>query len=87
VVHHLGGGAFAIRQGKWKLITQLGSGGWTKPASEEPAAGGPKGQVYDMEQDISERRNLWLEQPEVVKHLTALLEEYRKEGRSTPLRS
>jgi arylsulfatase A len=87
VVHHSGGGAFAIRQGKWKLITQLGSGGWTKPGSAKPEPGGPRGQLYDMEADLSERKNLWLDQPEVVKHLTSLLEKYKREGRSTPLRA
>lgn len=82
VVHHSGNGVFAIRQGKWKLITHLGSGGWTKPTTEKPVPGGPKGQLYDMSQDISERRNLWLEHPDVVKSLTALLERFKTEGRS-----
>ena len=82
VVHHSGNGVFAIRQGKWKLITHLGSGGWTKPTTEKPVPGGPNGQLYDMSQDISERRNLWLEHPDVVERLTALLERYKTEGRS-----
>jgi len=84
VVHHSGNGVFAIRQGKWKLVTHLGSGGWTSPKSQKPEPGGPKGQLYDMSQDISERRNLWLEHPEVVERLTALLERYKSEGRSAP---
>jgi len=86
VVHHSGNGVFAIRQGKWKLITQLGSGGWTKPGSMKPEPGGPRGQLYDMEADLSEQRNLWLERPEIVERLTALLEKYKAEGRSVPLR-
>jgi hypothetical protein len=87
VVHHSGNGVFAIRQGKWKLITHLGSGGWTAPKSEKPKPDGPKGQLYDMSQDVSERRNLWLEHPDIVERLTALLERYKAEGRSTPLTS
>ena len=84
VVHHAISGAFAIRQGKWKLITQLGSGGWTEPKNEKPEPGGPEGQLYDMETDIVEQHNLWLEQPDVVERLTALLHKYQKAGRSAP---
>ena len=44
----------------------------------------PSLQLYDMTADISERRNLQAEHPEVVKQLTALLEKYVADGRSTP---
>lgn len=86
VVHHSGSGAFAIRQGKWKLIVKLGSGGWTDPKNGKPEPGGPEGQLYDMEVDIAEQRNLWLERPDVVKKLTGLLEKYQNEGRSAPFK-
>ena len=86
VVHHSGSGKFAIRQGRWKLITCLGSGGWSAPKSVKPKPDGPKGQLYDMQSDISERRNLWMERPDVVQRLTCLLEKYKADGRSTPLR-
>ena len=84
VVHHSGSGFFAIRQGKWKLVTRLGSGGWTKPRSAKPKPGGPKGQLYDMEDDLAEQHNLWLERPDIVERLTTLLEKYQAEGRSAP---
>jgi len=84
VVHHSGSGVFAIRQGKWKLITRLGSGGWTKPRSAKPKPDGPKGQLYDMENDLAEQHNLWLERPDIVERLTRLLEKYQAEGRSAP---
>ncbi len=87
VVHHSGNGIFAIRQGRWKLITHLGSGGWTQPRNEKPQPGGPKGQLYDMEADLAEQRNLWLDQPDIVRRLTALLDKYKAEGRSTPSRA
>ena len=86
VVHHSGNGAFAIRQGKWKLITQLGSGGWTEPKNGKPKPGGPEGQLYDMETDIKEEHNLWLERPDIVEKLTGLLEKYKNEGRSAPIK-
>jgi arylsulfatase A-like enzyme len=87
VVHHSGNGVFAIRQGTWKLITHLGSGGWTKPVSVKPEPGGPQGQLYSMDTDLSEQRNLWLERPDIVNRLTALLEKYKADGRSVPYRS
>ena len=37
-----------------------------------------------MAQDVGERRNLAAEKPELVKKLTALLEKYVADGRSTP---
>ncbi|HEO71845.1 MAG TPA: hypothetical protein ENN80_11335, partial [Candidatus Hydrogenedentes bacterium] len=86
VVHHSGNGSFAIRQGTWKLIMSLGSGGWTAPKDPEVPPGGPRGQLYDMERDLAEEHNLWLERPDVVARLTALLEEYKAQGRSAPLR-
>jgi hypothetical protein len=43
----------------------------------------PAVQLYDMTQDIGERRNLAAEQTEVVDRLTALLQGYIDRGRST----
>jgi arylsulfatase A-like enzyme len=71
-----------IRMGRWKLITHLGSGGFSEPRREEPAEGGPRGQLYDMEWDIGETRNLWGEKPEIVQKLSAELERVKKAGRS-----
>jgi arylsulfatase A-like enzyme len=81
-VHHSIEGMFAIRAGRWKLIAGRGSGGWTGGGEEDPAPG----QLYDMVEDTAEERNLWQERPEVVARLTALLDRYRTEGRSAPIR-
>ena len=83
IVHHSVDGSLAIRQGKWKMIPQLGSGGWTKPTNPEPNANEPNGQLYDIEADQKETNNLWNEHLEVVEQLQALLEKYRSEDRST----
>lgn len=83
-VHHSGDGVFAIRQGKWKAIFHLGSGGFSQPKRETAVAGGPTGQLYDLVDDPSETRNLWIEKPEVVERLSDLLERYQREGRSRP---
>ena len=83
-VHHSGDGMFAIRQGKWKAIFHLGSGGFSQPKTEKPVPGGPTGQLYELDADPAESRNLWLETPDVVASLTALLSRYQAEGRSRP---
>ncbi|WP_166830644.1 sulfatase family protein [Thalassoroseus pseudoceratinae] len=77
-VHHSLWGAFAIRQGPWKLILQRGSGGFTFPRRIDPQkAGGPPGQLYNLEEDPSETKNVWKEHPEVVEQLTTHLEQIR----------
>lgn len=84
VVHHSGDGTFGIRQGPWKLAMALGSHGFSTPVAEKAKADGPQGQLYNLEDDPQEEKNLWLEKPEVVKRLTTLLEKYQREGRSRP---
>lgn len=85
LVHHSINGKFSIRQGNWKLEFCPGSGGWMAP--RDPAAiqqGLPGMQLYDLAVDIGEQKNLIAENPEVVARLTALLEKYVADGRSTP---
>jgi arylsulfatase A-like enzyme len=82
LVHHSGGGMFAIRQGDWKLIEGLGSGGFTPPHSVKPQPDGPKGQLYNLAKDPQEKQNLYDKHPEQVKRLGELLEKYRKQGYS-----
>lgn len=62
-------GAMVIRSGDWKLIDRLGSGGFTKPSTLEPASGDPEGQLYHIAEDPGETNNLYLERPEVVARL------------------
>jgi len=86
VVHHSSRGYFAIRQGKWKLILCQGSGG--NRYKEGPNAikpDDPPGQLYNMAEDYRERRNLYLEHPDIVARLTNLLEKYKRQGYSRPL--
>jgi len=73
----------AVRRGRWKLIGQLGSGGFiSKPSKIKPEPGGPKGQLYNLAEDIGEQNNLWKERPEKVRELSELLEKLKKRGRS-----
>ena len=83
-VHHSGNGLFCVRQGPWKLILGLGSGGFSRPSRVKPEPGGPRGQLYNLADDTAEAVNLYQKHPEVVARLTALLEKYKKEGRSRP---
>jgi len=74
VVHHSGSGVFAIRRGPWKLIPEQAS-------PDQPGLVRP-GELYNLEEDISESRNLIGEHPALVGELSALLEKYRWEGHS-----
>ncbi|MCE9547831.1 MAG: arylsulfatase, partial [Planctomycetia bacterium] len=83
-VHHSLIGTFAIRQGPWKLIDHLGSGGFSVEQYEPPKAGQPIGQLYNLTDDPGETKNLYNERPEVVARLSALLKKYQRDGRSAP---
>lgn len=84
IVHHSISGRFAIRKKQWKLVLCPGSGGWSpapKPAQGKPL---PPVQLYNLESDRGETRNLAEEHPEKVQELRKLLADQIKEGRSTP---
>ena len=78
------GGVMSIRSGHWKLITGLGSGGFSKPNYIKPKPGGPRGQLYHLGNDLAETRNLYLEKPDIVKSLQAKLEQIRNLPRTRP---
>lgn len=83
-VHHALIGMFAVRQGDWKLILGLGSGGFTLPQQIKPNPGDPPGQLYNLADDPAETRNLYAQRPEIVARLAKLLEAYQHQGRSAP---
>jgi arylsulfatase A-like enzyme len=78
-------GIFVIRKDNWKLISGLGSGGFSKPESIEPKTGEAAGQLYNLNEDPSETKNLFLQYPEKVEELTAILKKFRESGRSRNL--
>lgn len=86
VVHHTISGAFAIRQGPWKLALCPGSGGWSTPRDAEARKKGlPDTQLYRIGGgDLAEQKNVVAENPAVVARLTQLLEQIVANGRSTP---
>jgi len=82
VVHHSGSGMFSIRHRNWKLILGRGSGGFSSPRNYNPKPGEPKGQLYNLQDDLAETNNLWDKHPEIVERLASLLEKYKKQGYS-----
>jgi len=74
LVHQAYSGVLAIRSGRWKLIFGPGSG---PPAGTRP-------QLYDLEADPGETRDLADSQPREVARLRELMERYLAMGRSTP---
>ena len=50
----------------------------------EAQKGEPAGQLYNLKNDLGEKSNLYAKRPKIVKRLTAMLEKYKKENRSTP---
>jgi arylsulfatase A len=65
------GKAMMIRSGDWKLINQLGSGGFSKPSFIKPEPGDPAGQLYNLRTDLAETNNLYLKHSEIVARLEA----------------
>lgn len=68
-----GRGHMMIRAGNWKLITGPGSGGFSK-SPNKAGPGIPKGQLYNLKDDLGETHNLYEEMPAKVSELTQLLQ-------------
>jgi arylsulfatase A-like enzyme len=84
-VHQSGGGYLAVRQGPWKMVPSLGSGGFSEPRYPDPEPDGPEGQLYNLDDDPREQENLWQERPDVVDRLRDLFDRYDEAGRSAPV--
>ncbi len=86
-----GARTLSIRRGAWKYLDHRGSGGnryennpgLTPFMLPETAPDAP-GQLYNLDEDPGETRNLHAERPDMVKELKALLEESKASGRSAP---
>jgi arylsulfatase A-like enzyme len=87
------GGArtLSIRRGNWKYLDHPGSGGnrydnnpELKPFVVPETAPGAPGQLYNLEADPGETKNLYFDQPEIVKELKTLLDQAKASGRSRP---
>ena len=79
----------SIRRGQWKYLDHPGSGGNRYENNPElkslilpETAPGAPGQLYNLEADPGEVKNLYFERPEIVRELKALLDESKMSGRS-----
>lgn len=85
-VHHDIGGRFAIRKGPWKLILSAkGGGGWGgvpgAPPINTPAR---VVQLYNLESDPGESKNLEDTHPEKIEELVNELARAFRDGRTAP---
>ena len=81
IIHHSIEGMFAIRKGKWKFIDGKGSGGWSSKGDVTDSMG----QLYDLEADPGESKNLYDQNTAVVKELKSILEKQKNQGFSRRL--
>jgi len=86
--------AMSIRDGKWKYLDHKGSGGnnydragdWgMKPYALKDTDPDAPGQLYNLEIDPGETKNLYSKHPEIVKRLKRQLDIFKDSGRSAPL--
>jgi hypothetical protein len=84
-----GTGALSIRAGKWKLLDGQGDCGYREYFSKRPhpapKPGDPPAQLYNLEEDLGERNNLYAQRPEIAARLKQTLEDIKNRGLDTPL--
>ena len=83
-VHHAISGLFALRDGPWKYIGARGSGGFSFPKTVQAKPGEPTSQLYRLDTDLAETRNLAGEEPAVAQRLAARLEQIKNSQRTRP---
>ncbi len=90
-VHHSGQGKFALRKGDWVLIFsgsgddngRTGEPAWFRERRSNLPHTSP-GELYNLARDPEQKRNLYETEPKRVQALTALMERWVLDGRSTP---
>lgn len=90
-VHHSGQGKFAIRKGDWVLIfaptgddnAKKGEPDWFRK-DRGYTAHTDAGELFNLAKDPTQKANQYGNEPDKVKELTALMEKYVADGRSTP---
>ncbi len=82
-IHHSINGSFAIRKGRYKLCFCPDSGGWSDPKPNAKPNLDAGLQLFDLEQDVQETKNLVSDLPLVVDELVKEMEHCIEQGRST----
>ena len=84
LVHNTAAKSFAIRQGDWVLIDAKSGGVSAVPAWFDEANGYARnphqGELYNLRDDLSQKKNLYAERPEKVAELRAELERIKARG-------
>ena len=86
LVYESGKGYLSLRTPQLKLVFNGGSGGWGYPNKPAVLAKLPKMQLFNLETDPSEKKNLIDNKryKKEVKKMTQTIRKYVEEGRSTP---
>ncbi|WOH39498.1 arylsulfatase [Thalassotalea fonticola] len=84
IVYHSDAGFYSIAQGKWKLILHKrgGTRRLNPKDSNSPVKNAGDIQLFDMQNDPTERASVHAQHPEVVGNLSKLLKGYINKGRS-----
>lgn len=69
------GNVLSLRKGQWKLVP-VGGGKKGKRGSAQ------KAELYNLADDLGETKDVAVQHPEIVKEMTAMLEQIREKGRS-----
>lgn len=84
MIVHSSDGVFAVRRGPWKWIEGMPAED-TKAAARKAHADEFRPQLYNLQDDPGETKDVLAEHPELAKELAALLERYRNGGYSREL--
>ncbi|WP_019026105.1 sulfatase family protein [Colwellia piezophila] len=84
VVYHSDAGAYSIRQGKWKLILHESGGSRRSNPKDKnnPVIAAGDIQLFDMDNDPTERVSIHKQNPEIATNLMKVLEIQINSGRS-----
>jgi arylsulfatase A-like enzyme len=74
-------GTLSLIRGNWKYIEPSRGARFNANTNTE-LGNDPQPQLYDLKEDIGEKRNVAADHPEVVKEMAALLAKIRSDGRS-----
>lgn len=83
VVHQSCDGSLALRKGPYKLEMCIGCGGWPNVKLLD-RTDGPAYQLYNLDDDISESRNIIEQNPEIFESMKKELLDCVFNGRTTP---
>jgi len=82
MVHNSSRNLYALRKDGWKFIDGLGSGGFTQPGRITPKANDPKGQLYNIDSDTLESKNMYSTHEELAITMKNELQQIIDQGQS-----